>query len=67
MDPFVGGGGDERGDPFEILNPVGHRAERVDFKRLAHRAVIEDERDHAQNGAERDTAGGDFPVADRQG
>ena len=44
-----------RGEPFEILDFFGHRAERVDFKRLAHGAIIENERHRAQDGAERDT------------
>jgi hypothetical protein len=64
--PFVRGGGNLRGELFEVLDFFGDRAERADFNDLAHRAVIENERQGAENRAERDAGGGDdFPVANR--
>ena len=64
--PLAGGGRDLSGEFFEVLNLFGNRAERVDFQGLAHRPIIENERQGADHRAER--SGGktskDFPFGD---
>jgi hypothetical protein len=56
-----------RGELFEVLDFFGDGAERAGFDDFARRAVIQDERQRAENRAERDAGGGsdDFPAANR--
>jgi len=65
--PFVRGGGDLGGQFFEVLDLFADGAERAGLNDLDDGPIIENERHHAENHAERDARpGGDnLPVADR--
>ena len=65
--PLVGGTGDLRGIFFQILQLFGDCAEGVDLDQLSGGAIIQNERQAAEQRAERDAAGGnaDFQIRDR--
>ena len=67
IQPFIRGGGDLRGEFFEVLDFLRNGAERAGFNDFDNGAVIQNERQRAEQRAERDArrGGDDFPAANR--